>query len=49
MAIPHSVIDMIGNTPMLELTQFDTGPAGCSSNWKTKTPVARSRIAWRCR
>jgi len=26
MAIPHSVIDMIGNTPMLELTQFDTGP-----------------------
>ncbi|CAI2785591.1 Putative cystathionine beta-synthase Rv1077 [Serratia grimesii] len=26
MAIPHSVIDMIGNTPMLELTQFETGP-----------------------
>lgn len=26
MAIPHSVIEMIGNTPMLELTQFDTGP-----------------------
>ena len=23
---PHSVIEMIGNTPMLELTQFDTGP-----------------------
>ena len=26
MAIPHSVIEMIGNTPMLELTRFDTGP-----------------------
>ncbi|WP_114194135.1 pyridoxal-phosphate dependent enzyme [Edaphovirga cremea] len=26
MAIPHSVIDLIGNTPLLELTRFDTGP-----------------------
>ncbi|CAM3268834.1 MULTISPECIES: pyridoxal-phosphate dependent enzyme [Yersinia] len=26
MAIPRSVIDLIGHTPLLELTHFDTGP-----------------------
>lgn len=26
MTIPHAVIDMIGNPPMLELTLLDTGP-----------------------
>jgi cystathionine beta-synthase len=45
MAIPHSVIDMIGNTPMLELTQFDTGPAACSSSLRIKTPAAPSKTA----
>lgn len=49
MAIPHSVIEMIGNTPMLELTQFDTGYAGCSSSWRTRIPAVRSKTAWRCR
>lgn len=26
MAIPRSVLDLIGHTPLLELTRFDTGP-----------------------
>ena len=33
-----SVLDLIGKTPLVELTRFDTGRAGCSSSSKAQNP-----------
>lgn len=47
---PHeaALFGLIGNTPLIEVTRLDTGPAACSSSWNRKTPAARSRTASAC-
>lgn len=38
-----AVLDLIGNTPLVRVTRFDTGP--CTSSSNRRTPAAPSRIA----
>ena len=32
----NSILSMIGNTPLLELTKMDSGPCRLFVKWKTK-------------
>jgi len=41
----RSTLELIGNTPMVELTRFDTGHAGSSPSSRTEIPAGRSRTA----
>ncbi len=43
-----SVLDLIGETPVIELTKFDTGPCRLFSKLESQNPEARSRTASRC-
>ena len=47
MAIANSVLDMIGNTPMMKLSQFDTGPCDLFVKLESQNPGGsiKDRIA----
>jgi len=44
-----AVLELIGNTPLVRISRFDTGPCTLFLKLESQTPAARSRIAsaWR--
>ena len=44
-----TTLSLIGNTPMVRVTAFDTGLAHSTLNWNRKIPADRLKTAWRSR
>ncbi len=40
-----AVLDLIGNTPLVRVTRFDTGPCTLYLKLESQNPAAPSRIA----
>ena len=48
MTIVNSILELIGNTPILKLSKFDTGPCELYLKLESEIPAARSRTGSRC-
>ena len=49
MTVYHSVTELIGQTPVLQLHKLDTGPCSLFLKLENQNPGVQSKTGWRCR